>query len=56
MEKAGEVREVLRGDPEAPASAGLDSFSGGEPVWIFSTARGDERVEERIPATRDGDS
>lgn len=54
MQKAGEVRDVLRSEPEAEVSAGLDSFSGREPVWIFSTARGGERVEERIPAVEGG--
>lgn len=54
MEMAGEVREVLREDPESQTSAGLDSFSGGRPVWIFSTVKGDERVEERVPAAEGG--
>lgn len=47
---ATEVREVLEGEKDVRASAGLDSFSSEEPVWIFSTAQGEERVEEKVPA------
>lgn len=50
IQEAGEVREVLESDKEAKATAGLDSFSSGGPVWIFSAAQGDERVEQKIPA------
>lgn len=51
MARADEVREVLQREPEADASAGVDSFSSEDPTWIFATASGDERVEERITAT-----
>lgn len=52
IKKAPEVRKLLNRNPETAASAGLDSFSSEEPIWIFSTARDTERVEERVPATR----
>ncbi|MGI8649046.1 MAG: hypothetical protein ACR2KW_01515, partial [Rubrobacter sp.] len=45
-----EVLAALEEDPGIAASAGLDSFSGGEPQWIFATTQGEERVEERVPA------
>lgn len=50
IQEAGKVRKVLESDEDAKTTAGLDSFSSEEPVWIFSTAQGDERVEQKIPA------
>ncbi len=51
IEAAREVGSALEENPEAEASAGLDSFSGNGPEWIFATAQGEERIEERVPAT-----
>lgn len=45
-----QVGGALGEDPGIAASAGLDSFSGGCPEWIFATTRGEDRVEERVPA------
>lgn len=51
IEEATRVVDVLEEDPEAQASAGLDSFSGGgEPAWIFAATRDGERIEEKVPA------
>ncbi|BBL80863.1 hypothetical protein RxyAA322_27170 [Rubrobacter xylanophilus] len=44
------VREVLSGEGWRTASAGLDSLSGGGPVWIFATVGEGRRLEERVPA------
>lgn len=49
-----EIGAVLEENPEARTAAGLDSVSGGEPVWLFSTIRGEERIEERVPAVSGG--
>lgn len=49
-----EVGAVLEESPESETAAGLDSVSGGEPVWILSTLQGEERVEERVPAVDGG--
>lgn len=50
ISRTEEVSAALGEDPGIAASAGLDSFSGNGPEWIFATTRGDERVEERVPA------
>lgn len=50
LEQSEDVGPHLRENPGAEAAAGLDSFSGGEPVWILSTTRDGERLEERVPA------
>jgi hypothetical protein len=49
---APEVLEVVEGSPDAQVSAGLDSFSSEEAVWILSTTAGEERVEEKVPALK----
>lgn len=49
-----EVVSILEENPDSQVSAGLDSFSGGEPEWIFATTRGEDRVEERTPAVAGG--
>lgn len=49
---APEVLEVVEGSPGAQVSAGLDSFSSEEAVWILSTATDEERVEEKVPALK----
>ncbi|MBA2693636.1 MAG: hypothetical protein H0U65_14290 [Rubrobacter sp.] len=54
LEEAGEVGAVLEGNPGSETAAGLDSVSGGEPVWRFSTIQGEERVEESVPAVVGG--
>lgn len=54
LEEAGEVLSVLEDDPGLETAAGLDSVSGGEPVWRFSTIRGEERVEESVSAAGGG--
>lgn len=54
LEDAGGVAAVLDEEPSAETAAGLDSVSGGEPVWRFSTLRGGERVEESVPAVSAG--
>lgn len=52
-DEAAEVREALGGDPGVQASAGLDSFSTDEPVWILTTLDGaDRRTESRVPAVK----
>ncbi|HET7480079.1 MAG TPA: hypothetical protein VFJ72_11250 [Rubrobacteraceae bacterium] len=51
VKKSGKFLDTLKSEPGLDASAGLDSFSTGKPVWIFSTAKGDKRVEERVSAT-----
>ena len=51
IKEATKVRKVLEGGKDVQASAGLDSFSSEEPAWIFSTTQGDERVEEKVPAS-----
>lgn len=52
MEAAEGVRALLERRPGAEVSAGLDSFSTEDPVWIFSAVDGEERVEEKITALR----
>ncbi|AHY45382.1 Hypothetical Protein RradSPS_0099 [Rubrobacter radiotolerans] len=52
VEDAQDVLSALEEEPGVAASAGLDSFSGEGPEWIFSTTRGEERVEDRVPAVR----
>jgi hypothetical protein len=52
MSRADDVRAVLEEEPAAEASAGVDSFSSQDPAWIFAAAAGDERVEERITASK----
>ncbi|MGH3090241.1 MAG: hypothetical protein ACRDSJ_23405 [Rubrobacteraceae bacterium] len=54
VDETEEVGVVLEENPGAEVSVGLDSVSGGEPVWIFSTIRGEERVDERVPALAEG--
>ncbi|CAN5600524.1 MAG: hypothetical protein M3494_06265 [Actinomycetota bacterium] len=54
LEEAGEVGAALEEDPGLETAAGLDSVSGGEPMWRFSTIRGEERVEESVSATGGG--
>lgn len=49
-----EVGAILEETPDSETAAGLDSVSGGEPVWRFSTIRGEERVEETVPAVEGG--
>lgn len=50
---APEVLEVIEASPGAQVSAGLDSFSSEEAVWILATATEDERVEEKVPAVKE---
>jgi hypothetical protein len=52
MQAAEGVRALLERRPAAQVSAGLDSFSTEDPVWIFSAADGEQRVEEKITALR----
>lgn len=52
MEAAEGVRALLERRPGAEVSAGLDSFSTEDPVWIFSAVDREERVEEKITALR----
>lgn len=52
IEEARDVLAAIEEEPGVAASAGLDSFSGEGPEWIFSTTRGEERVEDRVPAVR----
>jgi hypothetical protein len=54
IEETEEVRTILEEEPASETAAGLDSVSGGEPVWRFSTIRGEERVEETVPAVEGG--
>ncbi len=54
IEESEEVGAVLEENPSSETAAGLDSVSGGEPVWRFSTIRDDERVEESVPALDGG--
>lgn len=56
IERSEEIGAILEENPGAETAAGLDSVSGGEPVWLFSTVQGEERVEERIPALAGGSS
>lgn len=51
IEDAGKVRDVLAQKEDAQVTAGLDSFSSESPVWIFSTTQGEERVEQKVPAS-----
>ena len=51
MKKSNRVRKFLKKNPGAKSSAGLDSTSTPKPVWILATVKGDQRIEERIPAT-----
>ncbi len=52
IDAAPDVLEVIEGSPGAQVSAGLDSFSSEEAVWILSTATEEERVEEKVPALK----
>lgn len=54
IEEAADVGAILEEEPGAETAAGLDSVSGGEPVWRFSTIQGEERVEEQVPALSGG--
>ena len=54
MKKSNRVRGFLKKNPGAKSSAGLDSTSTPKPVWILATVKGDQRIEERIPATSGG--
>ena len=53
LRRTERVRELLAGDGRT-ASAGLDSLSGGGPVWIFATVGEGRRLEERVPAVAGG--
>jgi hypothetical protein len=50
--EAPQVLEVVEGSPGAQVSAGLDSFSSEDAVWILSTTAGEERVEQKVPALK----
>ncbi len=52
MEAAEGVRALLERSPGAQVSAGLDSFSTEDPVWIFSATDGEDRVEEKVTALK----
>lgn len=52
IEGTQEVKELLEESPGTESSAGLDSFSGGDPGWIFAVNDQGRRVEEQVPATR----
>ncbi|ABG03305.1 hypothetical protein Rxyl_0329 [Rubrobacter xylanophilus DSM 9941] len=54
LRRAREVRGLLSGRGGRTASAGLDSLSGGGPVWIFATVSEGRRLEERVPALSGG--
>jgi hypothetical protein len=54
LEQAEEVSAVLESSPDTETAAGLDSVSGGEPMWRFSTIQDEERVEESVPAVGGG--
>lgn len=51
IKDAEKVREVLEDEGDAEVTAGLDSFSSESAVWIFSTVQGEERVEQKVPAS-----
>ncbi len=54
IKESGEVGTILEENPNSETAAGLDSVSGGEPVWRFSTIRNEERVEKTVPAVKGG--
>ncbi|QYJ16563.1 hypothetical protein Rxycam_02396 [Rubrobacter xylanophilus DSM 9941] len=54
LRRTREVRGLLSGTGGRTASAGLDSLSGGGPVWIFATVGEGRRLEERVPAVSGG--
>ena len=54
MKRSNRVRRFLEKNPGAKASAGLDATSTPKPVWFLATVNGNQRMEERIPATSGG--
>jgi hypothetical protein len=52
MNRTKKVKKAIQQNPDARVSAGLDSFSSEEPIWILTTiSKGGKRVEERVTAT-----
>ncbi|MBA2442614.1 MAG: hypothetical protein H0V53_09445 [Rubrobacter sp.] len=49
VEESPEIREALESEPELALSAGLDSASSEDPVWILQVV-GAERLDDRIDA------
>lgn len=50
IKRSDEVRSYLQENPEAGASAGLDSGSGNEAEWILSVPS--EALQDRVPAAK----
>lgn len=50
VQRSDEVRNYLQENPEAGASAGLDSGSGDEAEWILSIPS--EALQDRVPAAK----
>lgn len=50
IQRSDKVRSYLQENPEAGASAGLDSGSGNEAEWILSIPS--EALQERVPAAK----